>query len=158
MATTSLFKPIYEEMRSRLDKEFGEGRVAIHFDRPYQKNIKKLPAIYIEMSEIDPSKEPMTGEVEITTTWDIRILISPKQKDSKIVCRDACARIANRLNDAVLSDYAFPCEFRGSSDDNFDFNVPTYESWVCEFGIKLRAGVDDWDTWEFYEENLGGES
>lgn len=147
------FGPIYDEIERRIRKEFGE-KPEIQQDVPRFGEVKKLPAFFIEMADIDPLPDPGTGEIELKTRWEIRVLISPKQDRPKIVARNASARIGALFNEKVLVEGCYPAEYQGASDDNFDLKVPLYESWVNNFEIKIRVGEDDWDTWEFYEENL----
>lgn len=148
------FGPIYDEIERRLRAEFGD-KPDIQQDVPRFGEVKKLPAFFIEMVDIDPLPPPGTGEIELTTRWEIRILISPKQERPKIVARNASARLGTIFNDKVLvPDLCHPATYQGASDDNFDLKVPLYESWVNNLEIKIRVGENDWDTWEFYQENL----
>lgn len=156
MAVESIFKVIYERIESLMRKEFGE-KLDIQSEYPSDENLKKLPALFIEMVSLDREPEPMTGEVELRSRWELRLVVSGKQPDARFVCRDAVARIAAVLHDKVLSPdkgRVMPARFTGANDDNFDLKVSLVESWVAEFEIVIRVGDDSWTKWEWYEENL----
>lgn len=146
-----VFGPIYEKIKSLIAADFET--MAIHTEYPVDGDIERLPACFIEMTDIAPGESPGTGEVELITRWTIRILVSLKQRDHKIAVRNASARIASLLDNKCLAKYAFPAVYVGSQDDNFDHKVPQYDAWVSEFEVKIRVGENDWGKWEFYQEN-----
>jgi len=146
-----VFLGIYEKIEELCKEEFGSS-LDIHREFISDENLEKLPALSIEMTNINPQQGSGTGEVYLSTRWEIRILVSSKQENYLTVTRDACARIATILHDRSLSKNSMPAEFLGASDDNFDFKVKTFESWVSEFQIDLKVGEDLWQgDWDFLE-------
>lgn len=155
-AVQSIFKQIYERIEQLMRTEFGE-KLDIQKEYPSDDNMKKLPALFIEMTSLDREPEPMTGEVELRSRWELRLVLSGKQADAQFICRDAIARIAAILNDRVLSpdkQRVMPARFIGANDDNFDLKVSNVEAWAAEFEINIRVGEDSWTRWDFFEENL----
>jgi len=113
--------------------------------------LPQVPFIGIEAVSIDPARPPGTGEQELLSRWEIRLVISQQQPNPKIFARDAMTRIASLLDDQVLGPQCYPAKFTGAFDDNIDHYIPN-ESWVAEFEIIFRCGKDNWEKWEFYPE------
>jgi hypothetical protein len=154
MTESGPFGLLYTEIERRIRIEFGKTPDIIR-GVPRFGEIKKLPAFFIEMVDLDPEGSTGTGEVEVMSRWEIRVLISAKQDQAEIMARNASARLATLFHDKVLeSEFSYPMNYQGASDDNFDLKVRLYESWVNLFEIKLRLGEDAWGRWDFYEENL----
>ncbi|MFK7827916.1 MAG: hypothetical protein AB8G05_27455 [Oligoflexales bacterium] len=153
MSEVQIFKPIYEEIKRRIEREFGE-KLEVKTEYPRSKEIKKLPVCFVEMTDISPGTDPGTGQVELNTRWEIRVLLSAKQENVKVAVRDVSARIGAMFHSKVLAPFAFPAKYLGSSDDHFDFKVKDIESWVSELQIVIRVGENNWGKWEFFPENL----
>lgn len=151
----SIFLPIVEEMEKRIINAFA-GKLAIVRGYPDDKNLTKVPALFIEMVSLDDVEPIGTGESEMVSRWELRVVISKKQANALTVAMDAAATLGNLLADKVLAAHAYEAKFLGATDDNFDRKVTDVESWMVELSIKVRVGSSDWDKFEFYEEYLHG--
>ena len=143
-----VFQNLYDEIESRLRANFG--KIYVHQEDPRQKDaLNKLPAFLIEMTDISPIKPTGTGEIEVLTRWNIRLVIQTDNAEDRIKARAACALIAGIFSEKILVKNTYPVRYLGSHDDNFGF-VAELESWVSEFDIGMVIGHDQYEDWDMY--------
>lgn len=148
-----VFQSLYDEIEARLKANFGEN-IFVHQEIPRQKDaLNQLPAFLIEMSDISPLKPTGTGEIEVLTRWNIRLVIGADDAKEKVSVRAACALIAGIFSEQILVKQTYPVKYLGSHDDNFGF-VTDMESWVSEFDIGMVIGFDQFETWDLYPDIL----
>ena len=135
-----MFEEIYKGFMDDLKKRFPN--CPIEKSYPVSGKIENVPIIIVECTEFYPTRDgiPNDGAKEFVTRWEIRHMLSKMQEhDAEFAARDIAMAIAVMFSDRVFTDYTYPAECLGATDDNMDFSMPN-ESWVTEFSIRVRAG------------------
>ena len=149
-----VFRNIFEDIKKRLVSSFAEAEVDMKVElRKNHKELKNVPICYVEMTDLSPTANIGTGEIELVSRWEISVVAS---NQNHFTIMDASAFIAAILHNEYIADL-YPCRYVGSSDGQLSFNIPNYTCWHTELEITVRAGVDDWKRFDFFPENRLGD-
>lgn len=147
-----MFKPIYENIEEAIRGMFPD--VAIHRKFPANEKLV-LPCFIVECVFFDPAKRLASGELKLSTRWEIRhqFEVTKKTVEPEIAARNTAARLALALDRKRLTPNSDVAQYLNSFDDDFDRQEPGVESWVSEFNIDITVGENLWDEHDSYSEN-----
>lgn len=142
-------------MTELLKREFKGFAVHNGFYNP--RTLPKAPCFVIDVIDFFESEPIETGQIDITTRWEIRHIIPKKTGDEKshIIARDIAAQLAAKLHNRRPCKSAGYFTYVNSIDENFDVTHPEVEIWLSEFDLKIRAGIDVWTDPELYKAYIG---
>ncbi len=143
---------IYAYFSKRLSDNFPG--VSVQTGYPREKVIAPPPCIYVDMYDIAPGDNVGSGELELTTRWQIRHVVALSQPNAHVAARSVALKIAAIFDQSCPLKNAYDLIYLGASDDNFDVDEPGYESWVSEFSLKIRIKDNDWDNFDMYDFDL----
>lgn len=156
-----MIEDIYQAIESKIRSRFQDERLKIFDSFPKGKSMPDGASVFIETFDFEPSPLP-DGRIIFETRWEIRhvvpyALFDGNQSKAKFAARDFSIRIATLLHDEFLIEgQAEPMKYLGSSDENYDKNIPDAEVWFSEFVLSLEAGENVWERFDSYYENILG--
>ncbi|MCV6607001.1 MAG: hypothetical protein OIF32_02220, partial [Campylobacterales bacterium] len=116
-----MFEKLYDGFKVVLEENFREKGVKIALEDEYDEAglIKQVPVIKIECTDFYPAfDQPSTGEKEIETRWQLRHILSKKEKNIEAKARDLSLKLMLLFDDRVFTEYTYPAKYVNSMDDN----------------------------------------
>lgn len=110
---------------------------------PKRRDEIQLPAILVDLVEMEPAKDPGTGELAIKAHWEARIVVSDSLADAELW----------GLVQAVmlwLFDYHWPQlnvgrpQLKQASPDHFSPDYQGHKVWLIEWVQLVRVGDNVW--------------
>lgn len=114
--------------------------VSVH---PKRKDRIILPAILLDVAEIEPGEDRGTEQLNVVVHFEARIVMS--DQDSPIIL---WVMVQNVLR--WLFDYDFPerglgqSKFKSAAPDNFSPDLSGHRVWVVEWTQEIRIGENVW--------------
>ena len=110
---------------------------------PRRRDKLILPAILIELAELEPGEDPGTGELGLVAHWEARIVTSDKPDE----------QISWGLSQAVLYwlfDFNWPsinvsrAHIKQAAPDHFSPEFQGHRVWLIEWTNAIRIGDNVW--------------
>ncbi|CAM3793951.1 hypothetical protein [Castellaniella denitrificans] len=108
---------------------------------PRQKRSLKLPAVYLDIDDIEPMQEAGDSRLLADVRWNAYCLFDPNQARADLLLRAFAARVA-----VALHEIRRPVPGHGhirlsrAGDDAFRPALDGYLCWVVEFNIEIALG------------------
>lgn len=112
-------------------------------ETPRRRDQITLPAVLVDLVELEPSTDPGTGELALISHWEGRVLVPEKSEE----------RISWCLVQAVmvwLYNHSFPeinigkAMIKQAAHDHFTPDISGHRIWLIEWTHDIRIGDDDW--------------
>lgn len=112
-------------------------------EMPKRRDEVTLPAIFVDLGELEPAEDPGTGELGLYAHWEARVIISSQQNVADIW--SLCAAIM-----FWLFDFTWPEENIGrpklkqAAPDHFSPDFQGHRVWLIEWMQEIRVGENIW--------------
>ena len=103
-----------------------------------------LPAIVIELSEMDPSGDPATGETALIGRFAARAIVDPNDDDAYMKVRELAARIAVAITHETWGLPIGIAQIVQIGEDSFKPELDGYLVWVVEWAHEFHLGEMLW--------------
>ncbi|MFJ2328917.1 hypothetical protein [Pseudomonas sp. NPDC087690] len=125
---------------------------------PNIKDRIALPAVFIEMAEMEPCADIGTGQTSLICRFEARIIVDPIRAQHCQQAAHMAAQLAVLLRLQTWGVAVEPAEFVQAMQDWTKPELDGYTVWVVEWTHKLYLGAEDWpwsDDPEVVPENGG---
>lgn len=133
-----LHAPIVDGLRAKL-----AGVPTVEAYPATQRRIR-LPAVLIELAEMEPGTDPGTGETALVGRFQARAIVDPSQAGADLVVRELAARIAVGLTHATWGLEITPAQLVQIGEDSFKPELDAYLVWVVEWTHEFHLGDMAW--------------
>lgn len=103
-----------------------------------------LPAVLVELSEIDPGSDPGTGETALIGHFQARAIVDPNQTDANMQVRELAARIAVAITHENWGLEIGVSRLLQVGEDAFKPELDGYLSWMVEWTHEFYLGETVW--------------
>lgn len=114
----------------------------IEGDPPHQsQRAIRVPAVYIEISELEPVSNPGDGRISVDARFEARCIVDPNGSRSHLAVRELASRVVRALQEIrrpVAGHGHIRIERAG--DEMFRPKMDGYEVWVVEYGVEVYLG------------------
>ncbi|TVS85311.1 hypothetical protein COM43_004410 [Wolbachia pipientis] len=101
------------------------------------------PAIFVELSSLEPGKDPGTEEFALRARFEARVVVDGR--NSSIVVRSLAAEVARVVNKNTWNvDNVSAGEFISAEVDNFRPELDAYLVWLVEWAHEMHVGKSVW--------------
>ncbi|WP_353275792.1 hypothetical protein [Wolbachia endosymbiont (group A) of Pipizella viduata] len=103
------------------------------------------PAVFVELSSLEPGKDPGTEELALRARFEARVVVDGTVEDSQVVVRSLAAEVARVVskNTWNVKNIA-PGEFLSAEVDDFKPELDAYLVWLVEWTHELHIGQSMW--------------
>lgn len=111
---------------------------------PKRRDDVRLPAILLDLIELEPGKDPGTGELELISHWEARVIVSDSQPKSSLWALVQAVMLwlfNNRWSDLNIGRAIL----KQAGPDHFSPEYQGHQVWLVEWTQSLRVGEDIWD-------------
>jgi hypothetical protein len=115
---------------------------------PRDKEGYKAGTVIVECVDIESTRQPGTGELQVETRWEVRIILhshNDRGEPLGIAARIMCLELGHKIHNRVYSRQSFPINYERSYDENFDGKASNLEVWVSEYSCVVRFGKNEWN-------------
>lgn len=103
------------------------------------------PAVFVELSSLEPGKDPGTEELTLRARFEARIVVDGTVEDSQVVVRSLAAEVARVVNKNTWDvENVSPGEFLSAEVDTFRPELDAYLVWLVEWVHELHVGKSIW--------------
>ncbi|MCG9093990.1 hypothetical protein [Laribacter hongkongensis] len=103
----------------------------------------RLPAILVELSEMEPGHDPGTGETALVVRMQARVVIDPNLTDADMLVRELAARVAIIVNHQCWQLPIGMSELVQIGEDAFKPELDGYLVWLVEWQHEIHLGELD---------------
>jgi hypothetical protein len=103
-----------------------------------------LPAVLLELDELEPGEEPATGETPFIGRFKAYAVFDPNQQVADLQVRELAARIVVAIHH---EDWGLPiglAHFMNASADGFKPELDGYIAWSVEWTHEFHLGDVEW--------------
>lgn len=111
---------------------------------PELKRRITLPAVLIELNELEPGEDPYTGETAIIGRFQARIVVDPIMLKSHALCSGMAAALVVALREQRWGLPISPAEFVQAAEDFTKPELDSYRVWMIEWRHEFHMGEIDW--------------
>lgn len=111
---------------------------------PDIKRRVRLPAVLIELSEMEPGADPGTGETALIGRFQARAIVDPNQADAHMRVRELAARIAIAINHETWGLGVGVAQLVQIGEDAFKPELDGYIVWLVEWTHEFHLGSTEW--------------
>lgn len=112
---------------------------------PKRRDAISLPAILLNLVELEPDTDPGTDELALISHWEARLVMSDRGSETVL-----CALLQNIL--LWLTNENFPeihvgqAQLKQAAPDHFTPDFQGHRVWLIEWTQKIRIGENGWLT------------
>lgn len=115
----------------------------------------RLPAILIDIDQLDPDNDPGTGELALKASVQAYIVVDPAVGNPLALVKELAARVAVAGTHENWGVPVAPAKLIQLGDASFRPELLGYETWLVEWTNDIRLGAEiDWQTYADPESNL----
>ncbi|MHA3737869.1 hypothetical protein ACXR0M_19645 [Pseudomonas sp. Eth.TT006] len=103
-----------------------------------------LPAVFIEMAEMEPGTDIGTGQTPLICRFEARIIVDPIRAKHCQQAAQLAAQLAVLLRMQTWGVAVEPAEFVQAMQDWTKPELDGYTVWVVEWTHKLHLGAEEW--------------
>lgn len=103
-----------------------------------------IPAVLIELSEIDAGTDPGTGETALIGHFQARAIVDPNLTDAYMQVRELAARIAVAITHETWGLEIGVSRLLQVGEDAFKPELDGYLSWMVEWTHEFHLGESVW--------------
>ena len=111
---------------------------------PKKRDDIRLPAILIDLVELEPADDPGTDELALISHWEVRILVSDQMSESDLWALVQAAML-------WLFNHSWPetnigrAKLKQAGPDHFSPEYQGHRIWLIEWTQSVRVGENVWD-------------
>lgn len=138
-----------EQMYSAIGATILAEMPAIRFAEawPDIKRRVTLPAVLIELDELEPGVEPGTGETALIGRFQARIVVDSRPEAGNLVASMLASQLAVLLHDQQWDLPIGTAQFIRASPDFMKPELDSYCVWLVEWTHEFSLGQFEW-VWE----------
>lgn len=103
------------------------------------------PAIFVELTSLEPGKDPGTEELALRARFEARVIIDSSIDNAYVVVRSLVARVAKVINrNSWGISNVSPAEFLSAEGDGFKPELDSYLVWSVEWVHEIHTGYSIW--------------
>lgn len=115
----------------------------------------RLPALLIDIDQLEPGDDPGTGELALKVSIQCYVVIDPTAGNAQALVKDLAARVAVAGMNENWGVPVAPAKLIQLGDASFRPELLGYETWLVEWTNDIRLGAEiDWQTYADPESNL----
>lgn len=103
-----------------------------------------LPAVFVELAEMEPGQDPGTGEVGLSCKFEARVITDPIQSDHHQQAAFLAGQLAVLLRMQSWGVEVEPAEFVRAMQDWTKPELDGYTVWVVEWTQQIYLGETQW--------------
>lgn len=103
-----------------------------------------IPAVLIEMSELEPGTDPGTGETAFVGRIQARAVVDPNSAKAEIMVRDLAARIVMAIQHESWGLPIGVADFVQAGEDGMKPELDSYLVWLVEWTHEFHLGELVW--------------
>jgi hypothetical protein len=104
-----------------------------------------LPALFLELAEIEPGSDPGTGEVALVCKFEARIIVGSEQPQHNQQAAQLATQLAMLLRTQSWDlDNVAPAEFVQAVPDWTKPELDGYTVWLVEWTQEIHLGEQQW--------------
>lgn len=103
-----------------------------------------LPAVVLELTELEPGRDPGTGEVGVDARFEARIIVGSEQEQCQQQAAFAAAQLAVLLRMQTWGLEIEQAEFVRAAQDWTRPELDGYAVWVVEWTQGIYLGKEEW--------------
>jgi len=112
-------------------------------EMPRRKEQASLPAVFVDLAELEPGKDPGTGELGLSAHWEARVIVSSQQEAPFIW--GLVARVMLWLFNFSWPDLNVGRPYlKQSAPDFFSPEFQGHRVWLIEWMQEIRVGENIW--------------
>jgi hypothetical protein len=111
---------------------------------PAIEDCVRLPAVVIEMAEMEPGQDPGTGEVGLACKFEARVITDPIQEDHHQQAVFLAGQLTVLLRLQSWGVEVEPAEFVRAMQDWTKPELDGYTVWVVEWTQQIYLGEAQW--------------
>ena len=105
-----------------------------------------LPAVFVDLIELESASDPGTGELALITHWEARVVVAESQADADTVIRSLILAVMLWLFRYPWPQKNIGCaRFKQASPDHFSPELQGHVIWLVEWTHSIRVGDSVWD-------------
>ncbi|MEW8420079.1 MAG: hypothetical protein AB2690_22915 [Candidatus Thiodiazotropha endolucinida] len=105
-----------------------------------------LPAVFVDLVELESASDPGTGELALITHWEARVVVAESQGNADAVIRSLILAV-------MLWLYRHPwpqknigrAKLKQAGPDHFSPELQGHTIWLIEWTHSIRVGESVWD-------------
>ncbi|XGA08602.1 MAG: hypothetical protein U0X86_000863 [Wolbachia endosymbiont of Xenopsylla cheopis] len=103
------------------------------------------PAVFIELTSLEPGKDPGTEELALRVRFEARVVIDSSIDNAFLVVRSLAAEVARVVNKNTWNmENISPAEFISAAGDGFKPELDAYLVWLVEWVHEAHVGHSIW--------------
>lgn len=103
------------------------------------------PAVFVELSSLEPGKDPGTGEFALRAKFEARIVIDSTLENAPIIVRSLASEVARVVNKNTWNmESISPAEFLSAEMDEFRPELDAYLVWLVDWVHEIHIGESVW--------------
>jgi hypothetical protein len=103
-----------------------------------------LPAVLVELAELEPGTDPGTGETAVIGRFQARAIVDPTQAQAHLQVRELAARIVVAIMHENWGLPIAPAQLVQAGEDAFRPELDSYLVWVVEWAHEFHLGDIEW--------------
>lgn len=103
-----------------------------------------LPAVVLELAELEPGRDPGTGEVGVEARFEARIIVGAEQEQCQQQAAFAAAQLVVLLRMQTWGLEVEQAEFIRAAQDWTRPELESYAVWVVEWTQGIYLGEEEW--------------
>ena len=103
-----------------------------------------LPAVLIELAEMEPGEDPGTGETALVGRFQARAIVDPSKPNADLQVRELAARIAVAITHETWGLEISVAQLVQIGEDSFKPELDGYIVWVVEWRHEFQLGESEW--------------
>lgn len=104
----------------------------------------RLPAVLVELAEMEPGEDPGTGETAIIGKIQARAIIDPARPGADLQVRELAARIAVAITHETWGLDVSVARLAQIGEDGFKPELDGYLVWIVEWTHEFHLGETTW--------------
>ncbi|WP_084403935.1 hypothetical protein [Marinobacterium litorale] len=110
---------------------------------PKRRDEVRLPAIFLDLAELEPARDPGTGELALIAHWEARVLVSDRQPEA--VLWSLVQAVMLWLYDHAWAELNVGrANIKQAAPDHFSPEYQGHRIWLVEWTHTLRVGESIW--------------
>ena len=132
---------LFEEIKQGLSEIVGIQHCGVF---PKRRDDIRLPAILVDLVELEPGGDTGTDELGLISHWEARILVSDQMSESDLWALVQAAML-------WLFNHSWPetnigrAKLKQAGPDHFSPEFQGHSMWLIEWAQRIRVGENIWD-------------
>jgi hypothetical protein len=140
----------WSDLHQAICSTLKEGISAIQTCAIYPAIRKELvaPAVFVELVNLEPGKDPGTEELALRARFEARIVVDSTIENASIIVRSLAAEVAKVVNKNTFNMNISPGKFLSAEMDGFRPELDAYLVWLVEWTHEIHLGKSVWEDGE----------